>query len=162
MTEWLSSRLSVLLGPHAFGLPYRHARIGYRHESRDMQGRVEGKRGTLAYTAELETGASFEQCEDGSLDEWLMERYTAFTFMKNRARFFRVWHEPWKQRPARVSIKENSLLTRRWPFLERARIAGANFSPGAFDVWMGWPHRVAAGRREPTLLPAFSNAEKAF
>src|SRR6266567_6854101 len=32
MTEWLSNRLSVALGPRLFGLPYRHGRIQYRRD----------------------------------------------------------------------------------------------------------------------------------
>lgn len=31
LTEWLSSRLAVALGPTVYGLPYRYAKIDYRH-----------------------------------------------------------------------------------------------------------------------------------
>src|SRR5436305_11877597 len=43
LSEWLSSRLCVRLGPATFGLPYRFARIGYQnsHETRRVQGDVQ-------------------------------------------------------------------------------------------------------------------------
>lgn len=86
----------------------------------------------------------FCECERGSLTEWLVERYAAFTKLGNIRRFFRVWHQPWLQTPAEVSVIEQSLLNRNWPLFRNAQIIGANFSPGLTDVWMGWPHRVSA------------------
>jgi len=53
--------------------------------------------------------AAFMQCEEGSLEEWLMERYTAFTKLHGRALFFRVWHTPWMQTAARIRITDQSL-----------------------------------------------------
>lgn len=32
LAEWLSNRLSVTLGPRAFGLPYRFGKIAYQHD----------------------------------------------------------------------------------------------------------------------------------
>jgi len=83
-------------------------------------------------------------CERGSLDEWLMERYTAFNSARGRKRFFRVWHPPWPQCPARVVMKDKSLLTQNWPWFREAKLIGANFSPGFEDVWMGRPHSLKA------------------
>jgi UDP-N-acetyl-D-glucosamine dehydrogenase len=44
---------------------------------------------------------------------------------------------------AKVSVTEQSLLENRWPFMREGLIVGANSSPGARDVWMGRPHRLA-------------------
>lgn len=155
LAEWLSNRLSVTLGPLAFGLPYRFGRIRYNHQwngplANDqslpcpLTGRVEDRKtgNALAYTTSLTSEAHFRECEPGSLTEWLMERYTAFTKFRNLRRFFRVWHRPWRQAPADVRVTEQTLLDRNWPLFRDARIAGANFSPSLTDVWMGWPHRV--------------------
>jgi uncharacterized protein YqjF (DUF2071 family) len=169
LAEWLSNRLSVMLGPRGFGLPYRFGKIEYNHNwqsastsSSDysatpsfkfrkvvdgpctLTGRVTDPktRNAFAYNFALNPEVNFRQCEHGSVCEWLMERYTAFTSFGDRRRFFRVWHQPWSQAPVEVCLTEKSLLDDNWSFLQDARLAGANFSPGVFDVWMGWPHRA--------------------
>jgi uncharacterized protein YqjF (DUF2071 family) len=148
LAEWLSNRLSVLFGPLAFGLPYRFGRIQYDHKWNltspcPLTGRVEDKtRNAFAYAASLPSEPQVCECEPGSLTEWLMERYTAFTKFGKLRRFFRVWHQPWLQAPADVRVTEQSLLDRNWPLFLDAKIVGANFSPGVTDVWMGWPHHV--------------------
>jgi uncharacterized protein YqjF (DUF2071 family) len=157
LAEWLSNRLSVILGPLAFGLPYRFGRIEYNHEPKltssnasalpcPLTGRVADGKSEIAfaYHASLPVEPQFCECERGSITEWLMERYAAFTKLGNIRRFFRVWHQPWLQTPAEVSVIEQSLLNRNWPLFRNAQIIGANFSPGLTDVWMGWPHRVSA------------------
>jgi uncharacterized protein YqjF (DUF2071 family) len=163
MTEWLSNRLSVALGLAAFGLPYKHGRIRYAygscegqpHREQQLTGRVEESIGreVLSYSAKLDENAAFTGCESESLDEWLMERYTAFTGRNRKARFFRVWHEPWRRTNIRVRILEGGLIASSWPFMADARVVGATYSPGAFGVWMGRPHRLPladskSGRRE--------------
>jgi len=148
LAEWLSSRLAVRLGPATFGLPYHFGQIGYRHDwQTGVSGRVEDPAmGTaFAYRAEVsaiarEIGAPFVPCASGSRDEWLMERYTAFTAWRGRRQFFRVWHPPWPQCEARVSLKDTALLERNWSWFRDARLVGANFSPGVAGVWMGRPH----------------------
>jgi uncharacterized protein YqjF (DUF2071 family) len=146
MAEWLSNRLSVALGPTFFGLPYRHGRIEYSHRSftAALSGRVADTagNGALAYRGTLHSNASFRECEHGSLTEWLMERYVAFTHTKGKARFFRVWHSPWPQATAEVAVTDQSLLERHWPLFREASLMGANFSSGVRDVWMGRPHRL--------------------
>lgn len=159
LAEWLSSWLAVQLGPRSFGLPYRHGRIRYEHDwtNGEMRGRVEDvKLGSgFAYQAEPvlgapaqlghappEAGAPFESCERGSLDEWLMERYTAFNAVAGRRKFFRIWHPPWPQTLVRGSIEDFSLLEENWAAFKTARLIGANFSPGLRGVWMGRPHRA--------------------
>ncbi|MBI3882547.1 MAG: DUF2071 domain-containing protein, partial [Verrucomicrobia bacterium] len=88
------------------------------------------------------SSSPFVPCAAGSFDEWLMERYTAFTHHRGRSRFFRVWHEPWPQARAEARITRMDLLTERWPLFRDARLVGANFSPGVRGVWMGRPHLV--------------------
>jgi len=202
LAEWLSNKLSVLLGPRFFGLPYRLGFIRYdhRYERDQLMGAVEDAvgPGRLEYrachrqfdllrthekpletvsTARAEAGTqlklgvnesfqpqgmqSFVSCEAGSIEEWLMERYTAFTCpsprpspirweREGRRRFFRVWHQPWPQVPVEVEIKDQSLLEENWNFFKEARLIGGNFSPGLRGVWMGRPHKIqGAGNLEP-------------
>ncbi len=145
LSEWIPNRLSVLLGPRTFGLPYRHGRLQYehRHERGSLQGSVLANGGVLKYTAEIQRGHAFAPCAAGSLAEFLLERYTAFTSHGSRRKLFRIWHPPWLQTDVAAQIQDDSLLTAGFPWFHNARFAGANYSPGAEHVWMGRPHRMS-------------------
>ena len=143
LAEWLSNRLSVRLGPRSFGLPYRYGRISYHHANRDgvMTGTVEAADGLLRYRSRL-SGDNFHPSEAGSLTEFLLERYTAFTLHRHRRRLFRVWHEPWEQTPIEVDVSANDLLASTGAWWKSAELLGANYSPGV-EVWMGRPHQIS-------------------
>ena len=144
LAEWLSSRLAVKLGPATFGLPYRYGRIVYRHDGPNqmIQGQVVDVTSgcKLAYQAQCRDTPEAQPCEAGSLDEWLMERYTAFNSAGLVKRLFRVWHPPWPQCAATVTLADTSLLRLRWPWFQHAHLLAANYSPGFNEVWMGRPH----------------------
>jgi uncharacterized protein len=142
MAEWLSNRMSVLLGPRAFGLPYRFGLLDYEHHSGELRGRVTAKEGALGYRA-TNARNDFVPCEPGSLTEFLLERYTAFTEYRRRKRFFRVWHEPWRQVSIDIDVPDSDLLFSTGDWWKTARQIGANYSPGV-SVWMGWPHRIVS------------------
>jgi len=146
LAEWLSNRLSVRLGPHPFGLPYRYGKLKYQHswEEQNLAGKAVDPRDQAAFTyrANLANDLEFGFCERDSLDEWLMERYTAFTSRAGKRRLFRVWHRPWAQGRAQVMVTEQTLLQKSWPLFASAKMSFGNFSPGVRDVWMGRPHRV--------------------
>ena len=141
LAEWLSSRLAAALGPATFGLPYRFGKINYLHDfsSGELVGSVDGAGETFSYRADLEIGAPFAPCVSGSLDEWLMERYTAFNCVGGGRKFFRIWHPPWPQCAVEVELRDVSLLRRNWPWFSGARLVSANCSPGLRGVWMGRP-----------------------
>jgi uncharacterized protein len=145
LTEWMNNRISVHLGPATFGLPYRFGDLNYQHHHEEsiLSGTVrENTRAlNLCYQGNL-TGSNFTLCAAGSLDEFLLERYTAFTSHKTSRRFFRIWHEPWKQSPIEISVRDTGLLETVWPWFAEAKFAGANYSSGARDVWMGRAHHV--------------------
>src|ERR1700722_4862356 len=140
ITEWLSNWLSVQLGPLLYGLPYRYAKLDYRHTH--GQDRLFGKvvapgQGQLVYEARLATDARCSPCKNDSLDEFLLERYPAYPSRGTTRRTFRVWHPPWPQMRPQVSVVDNSLLTKAWPWFQTAKFVGANYSTGLRDVWMG-------------------------
>ena len=142
MREWLSSRMAAHLGPWSFGLPYHFGRIEYRNDfEQEYRGRVEASGDAFSYCATLMT-SKIGNSAAGSLDEFLLERYTAFTQSGRHRRFFRIWHEPWQQVAARVEIVTDDLIraTERW--WRNAHCVGANYSSGV-NVWMGWPHKIA-------------------
>lgn len=146
LAEWLSSWLAVQLGPRTFSLPYRHGRIHYEHDG--PNGRCCGcvtdlrTKAAFKYQAKAMPGGPLAPCKQGSLDEWLMERYTAFNAVAGRRNFFRVWHPPWLQAPMTATLKDFTLLATNWPCFKTARLIGANYSPGIRGVWMGRPHRA--------------------
>jgi hypothetical protein len=141
ISEWLNNRCSVLGGPITYGLPYKFARIQYEH--RPGQGRLAGRVGdAFDYTADIATDVPFQISAAGSLDEFLIERYTAFTRHGRRSRYFDIWHEPWRQAPVNAHIRDDRLLRRAFPWFAEARLAGANYSPGVRDVWMGAPRPI--------------------
>lgn len=145
LAEWLSSRLAAKLGPATFGLPYRYGRIDYHHDPNSfIEGQVadEGSGDQFAYQGTSRDSDAVQPCEVGSHDEWFMERYTAFNSAGWRRRFFRVWHRPWPQCRADVTINDLRLLTKRWPWFKDAQPVGTNYSPGFDEVWMGRPHGV--------------------
>ena len=142
MREWLSNRLAAWLGPWSFGLPYHFGKIDYRNDfeaEHECRGRVEAMDGSFCYCATLasELGSSAPQ----SLDEFLLERYTAFTQSGNPRQFFRIWHEPWQQVAAKVEIVTDDLIRVTESWWREAAYVGTNFSPGV-NVWMGWPHKI--------------------
>ena len=147
LTEWLSNRLSLALGPPLYGLPYRFAKINYQHahEGNNLRGEVNSNSGQFIYEARLAPENIFSPCEMNSLEEFLLERYTAFNWRGKSRRFFRVWHPPWPQMPAQVSIIDGTLLARAFPWFEGARLVGANYSPGLREVWMGRAHSCKSG-----------------
>ncbi|HZQ45509.1 MAG TPA: DUF2071 domain-containing protein [Verrucomicrobiae bacterium] len=146
LAEWLSNPLSLMLGPPAFGLPYRFGRLDYRHEHE--KGRLHGlvterdQSARLEYISQIDAGGAFHPCSAGSREEFLMERYTAFTANQSARRFFRIWHPPWVQSPIHIEVPDIGLLTNAWPWFKTARLVGANYSPGIRDVWMGRPQRI--------------------
>ena len=146
LAEWLSNRLAVTLGPAAFGLPYRYGRMDYHHDGPNgiIQGRVvdAANDANLEYRAQCQKSTEAQPCETGSLDEWLMERYTAFNSAGWSNRLFRVWHPPWQQWAAMLTLADTSLLSQHWHWFRHARLINANYSPGFDDVWMGRPHSV--------------------
>jgi uncharacterized protein YqjF (DUF2071 family) len=146
LAEWLSNLASVPLGPIAYGLPYRAGQLDYRH----TEGRIALRAEPLfddAVTglakprleADLVPMTEPRVCPTDSLDEFLMERYTAFTVRGDRRRRFHIWHQPWPQTRCAAMRLENTLFGAAVPELAGARLVLAHHSAGVRDVWMSRP-----------------------
>lgn len=145
LREWMNNPFSVRLGSITFGLPYHFGKFDYRNQPAagyvcgSVCERTDGA--SFVYEAAM-PDLPFLPCPARSLDEFLLERYTAFTAHKGTHRFFRIWHQPWSQQPVHVSVSRKRLLADAWPWFADAVPACANYSPGARDVWMGRPHKI--------------------
>jgi uncharacterized protein YqjF (DUF2071 family) len=146
LAEWLPHPLCVVLGPRLYGLPYRLGSLDYRHdhESGRICGRVRDGAGIFEFGGPIDPRAPFASCVPGSLDEFLLERYTAQTRRGPVDRYFRVWHPTWPQVPLEITVFDDSLLAATGSWFPEARRAGANYSPGFPEVWMGRPRRRSA------------------
>lgn len=142
LAEWLNNRAAVLLGPRSFGLPYRFGHLAYEHarDGNALRGTANAHDAYLTYEGRTD-GDEFTPCEAGSLTEFLLERYTAFTEHREQKRFFRVWHSPWPQVPAEIKVTADTLIASTGGWWHTAEFVGANYSPGV-EVWMGRPHRI--------------------
>ena len=147
LAEWIPNRLAAMIGRSLFGLPFHTGRIAFEHTEQHARGRVcdDHGAGVLAYEADWDPRAAFAPTPPCSLAEWLLERYTAFTRLGARSRFFRVWHPAWPQTPAIVRIADDSLLRSTGPWYAAARLIGGNYSPGFFDVRMGRAQPLPTG-----------------
>ena len=146
LAEWLPNRLSVPLGGPIFGLPYRFGHLDYRHwhETGYMEGQVTvpGTPGAVRYHAPVDCEARYGLCDEGSLAEFVAERYTAFTARRTSRRLFRIWHPPWALTALDLTIEDDTLLDATGAWYRHAHFVGAHYTPGARNVWMGRPLRV--------------------
>ena len=145
LAEWLPNALSVKLGPPVFGLPYRLGRNEYQHDAACgfrgcVQDRASGYK--LRYHAEPVRELAPDTAEAGTLTEFLLERYNAFTTFVGLRRRFRVWHPAWLHQAIEAVIEDDSLLSRTGEWHREARFFGAHFAPGFKDIWMGRPRFV--------------------
>jgi uncharacterized protein YqjF (DUF2071 family) len=155
LTEWVSNRLSVWLGPGSYGLPYRFGRLDF------CDGPAAGRRtgrvaaadgsGSLTFATQAPAGARPAPAEPESPAEFLTERYSAFTEHHGVRRVFRVRHEPWLVTPVRAEVTDAGLLSAGGAPFPGARLAGADWSPGLTDVEMCRPVRPANPRRTGLL-----------
>jgi hypothetical protein len=144
LAEWLPNPLCVFLGPRLYRLPYRRGRLAYDHypELGVLRGRVASRDGVLAYEARSGPALQVGPCPAGSLDEFLLERYAAYTRRGARERVFRVWHPPWRRAPVEATVREAGLAASTGPWFGAARPVSAHYSPGFEEVWMGRPERL--------------------
>lgn len=108
------SRLAVVLGRRFVHLPYYRASIRSASERNSLSFRLERThRGAPAarFEAQASFGGEPRAAAPGTLEHWLVERYSFFT-TGPRGRTLRcdVAHHPWPIRDAVVRSGENSLL----------------------------------------------------
>ena len=154
MTQWLSHPFCLFARLPILRLPWHRARMVYEHAhgSGRLTGRIIRSNGhRLTYSATLTAGTPFVFSEPRSLAEFTMERYTAFALRGGDPVVFRIWHEPWLQCEVEATIQDDGLLAQSGDWVKHADFAGANYSSGCSEVWMGKVQRLnsAARRMRP-------------
>lgn len=156
LAEWVPSRISVVLGPRLYGLPYRLGTFRSTFDSADRRFELEvesaGHSATPRRRAHdppprFRCRGTFENPgtradTDSALTEFLVERYTAFTARGSVRRRFRIEHDPWSLLPMQAQILDDSLYQPWIPRNHGPRIEGAHYSPGVFDVALSAPRRI--------------------
>lgn len=147
LAEWLPNRLSVAFGPPMYGLPYRFGTLDYHHDHE--RGRLRGyvhpadEPAELTYRYAGPALNDFAAAQPDTLDEFLLERYTAFTQRGRTRRHFDIWHEPWPQvRVDEIELIDDGLTYHTGPWRDASEVVAAHYSPGVRNVWMGRPHRM--------------------
>jgi uncharacterized protein YqjF (DUF2071 family) len=137
IAEWIPSRVAALIGPSTYGLPYRLGRMRYSPARREV---VAGQ-GKLELFAP-QSSDPLHAAAPGTMEAFLLERYTAFTCRRGVTRRFDVGHDPWMYRSLDADVVESTLLSVSGDWFSDARLAGAHWSPGVRDVTIGRPRRV--------------------
>ena len=133
ITEWLDNRLAVLAGPCTYGLPYRFGVI--------KRNAVFARQGTLRFDLRV-TDDAVHTARSASLDEFLLERYSAFTHHRGVGRVFRIRHKPWLQQPARAELHDTSLIESAHPWFKHAEPVGAHACRDLIGVEISRPTRI--------------------
>jgi uncharacterized protein len=133
LAEWIPNRLAALIGPRTYGLPYRLGELRYDGMRREVE--AAGRR--LIIEASLTNSAT-----DPEMDQFLLERYMAFTCRKQVIRRFDVAHVPWPQQRIIVSVEDAGLLQVSGGWIDHAQFACAHYSTGVRDVIISSPRRV--------------------
>lgn len=137
--EFLSNRLGIPFGRPAYGLPYHFAAADRRIDDRrgHLDLKLNGRNRQANITADFHPHTRLEPCKNGSLAEFLLERYTAYTCYRGVKRRFRIWHPAWQQRPVEFQLHDKGLLKQSGDWFGHAPPIGGHLAPLAKDVWMG-------------------------
>lgn len=145
LAEWIPNPFSLLCGPLTYGLPYRRGEFATEAEAGTGAGSICVHDPAQHATLRLDFPAADERpapCEAGSVEEFLLERYTAYTFRGETRRRFEVAHAPWQVQRVNGLRCDAGLVNKTFPWFAEARLHSAHRSAGVTQVQMGRPHRV--------------------
>ncbi|HLF94254.1 MAG TPA: DUF2071 domain-containing protein [Planctomycetota bacterium] len=137
LAGWLPNPLCALLGPRLVGIPYRLGRLTLDREVTELHGSASAQAGRFEYRASIDPRQAYRRAAPGSLDDFLLERYVAFTRSGLRRLSFRTWHAPWSFVDIEPRVEEDGLLRASGPWYRGARLVGGHHAPGFDAVGMG-------------------------
>jgi len=118
--------------------------LSYQHDAMtgSFDGKIEAAGASLCCSAcpsSVDQSPRLSPAE--SLAEFLLGRYTAFTYRHRVRRRFAVRHAPWPQTAMTPRIGECGLLDQVGPWFRCAELCSAQASPGVKDVVISRPGR---------------------
>jgi uncharacterized protein YqjF (DUF2071 family) len=146
LAEWIPNRLSAWFGPRTYGLPYRLGQFDC-----DLAGSPGGVGRIEINDPVLDAGfkltfpvrtAALSTARPGGTEDFLLERYTAYTCREGVRRRFQVAHEPWRFHAVDWVRTDTSLLERAFPWFAAASYDSAHRTPGVHDVRMSRPAKL--------------------
>ena len=147
LKEYVNSLPAVPVGRWTYGLPYNYATISFDHNDpgEGLLGEVErAEEVYLRYYCDARPGAAARECEPDTVEEFLSERYSAFTCLNGIKRVFRILHEPWALTALDTSWDETRLLEKDFEWFCRAQPISSYWTRGVFDVAISRPRTIAA------------------
>lgn len=151
LAEWIPNRLSTWIGPRTYGLPYRLGRFDCSLAGLDDGvGRIALEDTALAAGLKLVfpvRTAALTTARAGTVEDFLLERYTAYTCRDGVRRCFHVAHEPWLFHLVDWLRTDTTLVERAFPWFTAAKFHSAHLTPGVCDVRMSRPVRLPTGER---------------
>lgn len=109
-----ASWLAVATARAALGLPYFRARMIEERAGEEVHyesTRAHGDAPSAEFAARYRPTGPIFRAEQGSLDHWLIERYSLFTQLGGQLLRLDIEHEPWPLQQASVTIERNSMAT---------------------------------------------------
>ena len=105
------SRVTCFHAPRSYGLPYRHAKAKVRvHEDLSYSWQSVRTEGGASLRGKAHPTAELRQASRDTLECFLFERYSLYTFHKGTLHRAYTHHLPWKYAPAEANVEVNSLL----------------------------------------------------
>jgi uncharacterized protein YqjF (DUF2071 family) len=105
------SRVTCFHAPRSYGLPYRYAKAKVKViEEGHYSWFSERKSGGESLIGTTKSSGPIEHAVQGSLEYFLFERYSLYTWHKGVLHRAYTHHQPWNYSIAQVEMKTNSLL----------------------------------------------------
>ena len=145
LVEWVNNPISLRLGPWLYGLPYRLAKfeVGAGGGTTELIATDRTTRERISVSLRRGGGTAREVAPD-SREEFLLEKYVAYTHRQGCSRFFRIDHPAWQVRGVDIARIDDTLIRRVCPWFENAELISAQESAGFGGVAMGPPRVLPA------------------
>ncbi len=102
--------MPVIGGNLLWSLNYRHSKFQVREHGEHTSYSLQRTRGAGGTALEWRTQGPAWHAQPGSLEQFLVERYSLFTKRHGRILRGEVWHQPWPLRHATLERAHDSLL----------------------------------------------------
>jgi uncharacterized protein len=107
-----AASLPAVVGARAlFGLPYRYAAMDIRRDGTTVRYRSRRRRADARLEAEYRPVGPAFTAPQGSLEQWLSERYCLYTFRLGRCWRMDIVHPPWQLQPATARFETNTMAS---------------------------------------------------